>query len=301
MDLLILTRHWPDDAAPQARMSFAVAQTCAQLGHNVRVLTTENPRAQHLPQVEVLQPFRRWSWWEWVRLAPYWPRWRPQLVIWLAPSPSDLAKFIGVRTVWPGARLVASYFTHSELRTAPLATFATWLDEVTLSSELVKSLPRGIPGRARLGEWDCIWPEPPEVEDLPSSLQSARTSMDAWPLTVALGNVDDFSGAHAESLARAEKKRSVIIVGDWGATPRPRREQLLRIWQLRQCGQNLLLTGPLRAGQRRTLMREAYEIWLPQQPPDCAAEWARMENADLVHPHSSLAADQLARLLTRHS
>ena len=119
----------PPDPDPIAGFSFELMCNLADQQHDVRIFSTfldDQPAPPVRPRVEILRPFRRWNWFEFLRIVPVLLEYRPEIIHVIQPRAETLQGLTNALSLLPGfvplvgkPALVASFY---DLRRESLRT-----------------------------------------------------------------------------------------------------------------------------------------------------------------------------------
>jgi hypothetical protein len=274
--------------------SYDLMVSLADQQHDVRVFSTyregESLPPSH-PRLQIIRPFRKWSWLEIPRLVPILLEFQPEILHFIQPRKEAFSGLTNATSALPGLasaigrpRIVVSLYDvrASELQRNRLLLLSAdtvvvankqqadeveaWFDDQSRASKLPKasieivSLPAQTP--------------PDEFEVLP-----ALERLPAKDLIFVPGDLDEQKDRDAlamtlNELLSAIPASGVIFGGGWGRLTLSERRAFMRQFEDRGNGARILLTGPLSAAGELSCL-EVSRIVLLAGLPDSSLSLAR--------------------------
>lgn len=299
--------------------SYGLMISLADQQHEVRVFSTyreNDPMPPSHSRLQIVRPFRKWSWLEIPRLIPILLDFQPEILHFIQPRKEALGGLTNATSVLPSLgpligrpRIVVSLYDvrREELQknkillslanTVIVANkqqadeltdwFTSWLSDRTRQPSIeIVSLPSSTAEIADL-----------EREVLPSveRLQEATKNLIFIP-----GQLDEQRDLAALALALNQVLTAIpsvglIFGGGWGDVPLQDRRSFMRQFEDRGNGARVLLTGPLSASGELTCL-EASTVALLAGLPDSSLSLARWIRQALQMSRPLILSEQQCRL-----
>lgn len=271
--IAFFTERLPPDTDPIAGFSFELIRSLADQQHEIRVFSTYREGAElpaKHPRIEILRPFRRWSWLELPRLLPLLLDFQPDVLHMIQPRNEAFGGLANAMTAIPGFGpligrpvIVSSFY---DLRSENMKAHR-WLlmssDAITVSND---------PQLKLIGQYAMGLGRTPHVSILPvpaTALLNAAVEP-SWPEALMNFSAADWifvPGDVSEHrdieqlfkefaiVLRELPDLAIVFGGGWGRIPRRQRHALMRIFG--DNGARVLLTGPLAIEQERMCLSRA--------------------------------------------
>lgn len=278
------TEHLPPDEDPISRFSFDLILGLADQGHTIRVYSTYRQEAElpSHPQIEILRPFKSWSWLEVPRLMPLLLDFQPEVFHLVQPRLEALKGLTNAMTALSGlahffgpAAVVLSLY---DVMARDLKSYRSLLltsDAITVTNEPQRQLVEKFLAAHRPARRT-------QLTTLPIS--SARSDLafdDGGPMPEALQSLLDSGrqvifvagdiSEHREprqlflalsSCLRSDPRAVVVFGGGWGRLPPRIRHELMRLFEGAGVGARVLIAGPLDPASERAYLSRARVVFL---------------------------------------
>ncbi len=284
--IAFFTENLPPDADFIARFSYDLMLSLADQQHDIRVFSTyrhgrELPPAH--PRIEVLRPFRNWSWLELPQVAPLLMQFRPEIIHIVQPHAQALSGWTNAMNALPGFKfmlgdplLVSSFYN---LRPAEIKAYQLLLrlsDVITVANEMQKNvleikmptlkhqLLAVLPVTASIQEGGA-------ADELTVDTQFADNQADflnAHDKYVLIpGSLDkhenpEFLFAFLSQILSIDPRVGVIFGGGWGRIPPRLRKRYLASLADLQLDSQVLIAGELLPEQERGLISGATFVFI---------------------------------------
>jgi hypothetical protein len=281
----------PPSEDPIAGFAFELMKSLADQEHDVRVFSTykvhEAPE-QHA-RIQVLRPFRRWSWFEVPRLLPLLIEFQPEILHFIQPHEEALRGFTNAMSALPGfapligrPKIVTSFYDLKD------ESFASQKFLLMASDAVIASNPSQA---ALLNSWLSLLGRKLKVAiaTLPHATGVKRSSAD-----------DEFSLRESASEVFFHKNQRVIFIpgdiiehrdrtllfailarilekaqdtavlfgGSWNDIGQRERKDLMSEFSDRDLGGRVLVTGPLSIGQEKECLQKAHLVLVASLPTE---------------------------------
>lgn len=269
--------------------SYGLMTSLADQQHDVRVFSTyregENLPASH-PRLEIVRPFRKWSWLELPRLMPILLEFQPEILHFIQPRREAFSGLTNAMSALPGLapligrpRIVVSLYDvrAQELQRNRLLLSAA--DTVIVANKRqADEVERWFADQSRTATIETVplpaQTPPEEIEVLPGLEQMPATDLIFVPGDLTELKDRDALAMTLNELLSAIPSAGVIFGGGWGQLPLNERRAFMRSFEDRGNGARVLLTGPLStAGELACL--EASRVVLLAGLPDSSLSLAR--------------------------
>lgn len=299
--LAFFTERLPPANDPIARFSYELIQSLADQQHDVRVFSTyregEDLPPAH-PRIEIIRPFKHWSWLELPRLLPLLLEFRPEILHLIQPraealggmtnAMSGLAGFV---PLLGGPAVVTSFY---DLRDGDLRTHRIILhssDVVTVSTDPQLSLLQRHLERISRATKISVLPVPAvgvqrdsmtesaslppqngiHVALAPESVLSLQAKFPDWIFIP--GDVSEHFAADRlfDEIGKTLRQCpdvAIVIGGGWGSIPIRTRHALMKQLETQPLGARLLLTGPVEPEAERWLLANSRVTFLASLPAE---------------------------------
>lgn len=267
--IAFFTESLPPDEDPISTFSYDLVKTLADQQHEVRVFSTYL-EGQALPpshsRIEVVRPFRNWSWLELPKMIPLLLDFQPEVIHLIQPRAAALSGWTNAMAALPSfaplmgrPAIVASFFDLHEQRLNEQRLLLLASDVVTVSNqpqlELLNqfySVHRKRPDDHRpLSAVVPISTSLIKLRDDSSRDNFVRSFVSQNGQTVFIpGQVDEQSdplglfSLLAEILA-TNATATVVFGGGWGNIPQRTRHQFISKFENADAGARVLISGPL--------------------------------------------------------
>lgn len=278
----------PPDPDPVSGFSFELIRGLADQQNDIRVFSTYRADADlpppH-PRIEILRPFKNWSWWEVPRVIPLLMEFRPDILHVVEPRAEALHGLTNAMSTFPALTpmlnrpaLVTSFY---DLRADQLKKHRLLLhasDAVTVSNEpqlkLLKDFFSRLPQKPEL----TLLPLPAsfsheqDKETLSSPLKNTLQEISKnnnYDLIFVPGDIEIHRAPEVlfQSLnAVLMKHLNVVFVfgGSWDGVPHRNRHNLMRIFK--NSGDRVLFTGRLSEAEERQCLTLSKFVFLASLP-----------------------------------
>jgi glycosyltransferase involved in cell wall biosynthesis len=295
--------------------SYGLMMSLADQQHDVRVFSTyresDSLPASH-PRLQIIRPFRKWSWFEIPRLIPILLDFQPEILHFIQPRKEAFSSLTNATSALPTLspmigrpRIVVSLYDvrREELQRNKL--LLALADTVIVANrQQADELGRWLVGQAR---------QPTvEIVSLPSSASDSnemerdvlpgldRLQAAAKELIFIPGDLDEQKDLETLAVVLNEILTSVptlgvIFGGGWGRMSPQSRREFMRKFEERGNGARLLLTGPLSASGELTCL-EAAKIALLAGLPDSSLSLARLIRQALQTSRPLVLSEEQCRL-----
>jgi hypothetical protein len=296
--IIFFTENLPSENDPISGFSYELMRSLAESQHEVRVLTTyrqDDPLPPTVAHLEILRPFKKWSWLEVPAVMPILMQFAPDILHFIQPHGKALEGWTNAMTALPATApfigrpsVVTSFF---DVRAQTLAAHKPLL----LSSDAVTTT--NASQLARLREFLEKSGHEPLTEVIPAPSLSLETSFSESSEAI----VDEVLSPAIEAFFSSRSK-AVFIPGDvdqlenppavfrllrdfllrfpdagamvgggWGKLKSLTRHEYMAEFEEADIGGRLLFTGPLSAGAERQCLARASAVFLAGFPPDSLA------------------------------
>lgn len=311
----------PPDADPIATFSFELMRALAEQQHDVRVFSTFREGAEmppSHPRLEILRPFRKWSWLELPRLIPLVLEFQPQIIHIIQPRAEAIAGFTNAMSALPSlaplagrASVITSFYDLHEKNVQSHRMLFSTSDLVTVTNE---------PQRDLVSNFTAKFKRQPITEILPvpgftlSSETTALVTDDEIIQADPAENIRSFLDQHQElifvpgdidlhrapetlfetlaTLLEAFPKTGILFGGGWGSIRSLKRRELMSILERRHLGSRVLLSGPLSNETELLCLRHARIVFTASLPPESLGLMRTLRGAIAVAAVPVLSPDQ---------
>lgn len=315
------TERLPPHTDPIAGFSYDLIRSLAEQQHEALVLSTFRPDDRlplSHPRIEILRPFRRWSWLELPKVLPLLLQFHPDILHAVQPRAESLSgltnAFHALPSLLPLLKkplLVSSYydFTAKQLRSHRFLLEASDAITVsnTLQAERLKSQLQGLKHTPTVH----VLPVPGPIPDIPSATESAESvpevsesggSLGSSNFSLGLSALHRFFEEHEkivmlpgdlsshqdidrlfEALIRVAtgmEMTGILFAGSWGHVRLAKRKALWARVEDRGLGAKFLMTGSLSASIRGLCLRKASCLFVASLPT-ASLELTRMSREAL--------------------
>ena len=294
--IAFFTERLPPDPDPAAGFAFELMRSLAEQQHEILICSTyragENTPALH-SRMELIRPFRSWSWLEVPRLIPLLMQFRPEILHLIQPRAEALRGFTNAMTAIPALSavlgagrgrvpVVSSFY---DVRAQDLKYHRPLLSmshAVTTPNEPQRSLIEGFSGALK---------KAPPVFVLPvSSAHSSSDAEDAFstasapePLLEFLDRGHDFIFVpghlheHTEldlvfseliTVLKENLTAHVVFGGGWGPTPMRERHAMMRRLAAAGVDHRVVLAGSLRPETEKVCLARARAVFTASLPAE---------------------------------
>jgi glycosyltransferase involved in cell wall biosynthesis len=281
------TENLPPQADLIGHFAYDLMRSLGDQGHELKVFTTYR-QGQEIPpphpRIEILQPFRRWSWTEIPRILPLLLQFQPEILHIIQPHADALRGLTNAMGAIPsltpflrsglsGSATVSTFFDLNEHHLVQHRMLLQTSQIVTVSNEQQKEKLAAYLGsghRARI-----------EVVPISSSLDFGEAALNEtlpleWteffarrrPWFFVPGQMDEHSDLDhlfdlISAVLSARPQTGVVFGGSWGSHPVPLRHKWMRRLREAELDHRILWTGPLDQGQLQNLLAQADLVMLP--------------------------------------
>ena len=331
--IAFFTEKLPPDQDPVAGFAYDLIRSLADQSHEIRVYSTYRPGEElpppH-PRIEILRPFKNWSWLEVPGLLPLLFDFRPEVMHFIQPRSEALRGLTNAMSAITGfvpllgrPAVVSSFYDFRKRDVAQNRLLLGASDVVTVSNEPQSKL---LEDFIRATSFKSSRPQtrpqarrqPTEIELLPVPAVGVRgdaavsepSTLDGapWPtrfsdgrsIVFIPGDVSDHEDPRLlfEELGRvlsARDEAAIVIGGGWGSIAPRERHRLLRALDSVEGSGRLLLTGPLSPQAERRGFQGARVVFTGSLPAESLglARWLR-EALELAVP--VIISDEQARI-----
>lgn len=261
--------------------SYDLMLSLADQQHDVRVFSTYRDDdllpASH-PRLQILRPFRRWSWLELPRLMPILLDFQPEILHFIQPRNEAFSGLTNAMTALP---------TLAPLIGRPrvvLSLYDVRRDQLQKNRSLLSMAETIIVANRQQADEVAAWftdkTRQPAIEVVPLPAPESAVSNErevlpgldqlrslAADLILIPGDLDHQRDLDAVAIALDEilslnPTCGVVIGGGWGSVSIQRRRAFLRTLEDRGHGPRILLTGPLTPAGERTCLQAAALVLL---------------------------------------
>lgn len=278
----------PPDPDPISGFSYELIRSLADQQHEIRVFTTYRPNRElpppH-PRIQILQPFKNWSWLEIPRVIPILMEFRPEIIHVVESRAEALHGLTNAMSTLPtlapllnNPPIVTSFY---DLRSDRLKKHRFLLyasDAVTVSNESQLRI---------LNEFYSLSAKKPEVVLLPLPASLSHATEGQTPSSSILETLKDLASTrllifvpgdveiHPDPVALFQALHSVllrhpdaavVIGGSWSGIPRRTRRDLMRIFE--PTGDRVIFTGRLTETEEKQCLAHAKFVFLASLPPE---------------------------------
>lgn len=283
--IAFFTEHLPPDDDPISHFSFDLIQMLAEQGHEIRVYSTYRPGEElpsHHPRIQILRPFKSWSWLEIPRLMPLLLDFQPDVFHIIQPRLEALKGLTNAMTALPPvarlfgkAAVVSSLYDVLERDLKNYRWLLLASDAITVVNDpqrelLEKFLEQNKPPRKPQLITLPITTASPAGDHVDPSLMSEtlRVFLDSSHEVIFVpGEISEHRETealfHVLTAGLITDPRSVVVFGGgWGRIPPHERHELMRIFESAHAGARILVTGPLDAVTERLCLARARVVFL---------------------------------------
>jgi len=283
--IAFFTEHLPPDDDPISHFSFDLIQMLAEQGHEIRVYSTyragENLPTHH-PRIQILRPFKSWSWLEIPRMMPLLLDFQPEVFHIIQPRLEALKGLTNAMTALPPvARLFGKAAVVSSLYDVmdrDLKSYR-WLllasDAITVANEPQRELlEKFLAQNSRLKKAQIITlpvasaPRAADDADLSFMSETLRAFLESSREVIFVpGEISEHRDPealfHVLTAGLITDPRAVVVFGGgWGRIVPRERHELMRIFESAHVGARILVTGPLDAAAERLCLGRARVVFL---------------------------------------
>ncbi len=323
--IAFFTERLPPDDDPISGFAYDLMHSLADQGHEIRIYSTYVEGAQlppRHPRIEVLRPFRSWSWLEIPRLLPLMMEFRPEVLHLIQPRAEarramSLLPAMGHLLGRPA--IVSSLYDFLDRDLSSHRWLLTASDAITVSNEpqrelladFLTSLNRSKKSLPRHSQIHTL-PIPivsrhnlnSETQNLVSeTLSTFLTAAFDTDLIFVPGDVAEHRDPQAlfQALTRfllEHPEALVVLGGGWGRTAQRTRHKLMETFNSAGVGPRVLLTGPLNSEAERLCLARARVVFIASLALESIGltrvlREALEAGAPLIMNHSQANADAL--------
>lgn len=297
--IAFFTETLPPNSDLIARFSFDLIRSLADQEHEILVFSTYRPEAElpkSHPRIEILRPFRKWSWLEIPKIIQPLLQFRPEVLHFIQPRAEALEGFTnamnaiaGLAPVIGKPSFVSSFYDVQPQSLKEHSLLLKASDAVTVSNQpqadLIIQTLESLHHASKKPRWNQpqvrILPVPGVVATLHESKNaSAQASETATLETFFSQNQNvvvvpgDIGNHHdpeslfeilAELLA-AQHHTAILFAGGWGRISPLRRRRLMNAFEKRALGSRVLISGPLNENQERLALINAKVVFAASLP-----------------------------------
>lgn len=293
-----------------SRFAFDLIRSLADHQHEIRVFSTYEPHTappRTPAHVEILRPFKKWSWLEVPAVVPLAMEFRPDILHFIQPRELALGGWTNATTALAGLGplvgrppVVTSFFDLREEELPPHRHLLQGSDAITVSNHGAANLLKGhfakskraplievIPAPSSLAQFaHADQPFAPDAESTPAHARPAVSDAAAEALEMFFsshervvlipGDIDQqLDPAQVFDLASeillTFEDTGIVFGGGWGRLrPRARRE-LMDMLETRGLGGRILITGPLESEVESNLLSRADAVFVAALPRESLA------------------------------
>lgn len=299
--------------------SYDLMTSLADQQHEVRVFSTyredDTLPASH-PRLQILRPFRRWSWLEVPRLIPILLDFQPEILHFIQPRAEAFSGLTNAMTALPSLapligrpRIVVSLYDVRKSELHKNRNLLSFCDTVIVANrqqaaEVARWLSETAKSEAVIPKIEIV--ALPTVD--PVQLTTEREVMNGLEalqetskkLILIPGELDeqrdlDQLAILLNELMSAISDLGVIFGGGWGHVTLNQRRNFIRMFEDRGHGSRFLLTGPLSPSAEQTCL-EASTVVLLAGLPDSSLPLARWIRLTLQASRPLILSEEQCRL-----
>lgn len=314
--IAFFTERLPSNDDDISLFSGALIQSLADQQHDIRIFTTDDGCNWPTPhsRIEIVRPFRKWSWWETAKLIPMLAVDSPEIIHIIQPrhqsllsfGPSPL-NFVSALSTFPTKpRIVLSLYEidnrsldklRPTLQIASLILVRTQAQKAELESDwqVLSSRIAVIPALALPAFSDF------ESESLPETLSSLIELTDRYVFVP--GGLDQHSDLDTlfkilSLLAQEDEGLNFVLQGSWSDLAISKRADWQAKFKNNSAAGRTLLTGALSESTESFLFKNAPVVLLATLNPNKLKFWKHSRRAlsfgsPLVLASSQVTADEL--------
>lgn len=276
----------PPDPDPVSAFSYELIRSLADQQHEIRVFTTYRPD-QELPpphpRIQILQPFKNWSWLEIPRVVPILMEFRPEIIHIVEPRAEALHGLTNAMSALPtlapllnNPPIVTSLYDlrSDRLKKYRLLLYASHAVTVSNASQL-RVLNEFLPETSRKPTL-ALLPLPAALShslenETPTSpiLETLKELSSKCDLIFVPGDIE----IHCDPQALFQAMNSVLLQhadaiivfgGSWNGVPQRTRHSLMRIFE--NTGDRVVFTGRLTTAEEKQCLALSKFVFLASLP-----------------------------------
>jgi glycosyltransferase involved in cell wall biosynthesis len=286
--IAFFTERLPPDDDPISGFAYDLMRSLADQGHELRIYSTYIEGAElppRHPRIEVLRPFRSWSWLEVPRILPMMMEFRPEVLHLIQPraeARQAMSLLPSLGHLFGRPAIVSSLYDFLDRDLSTHRCLLSASDAITVSNEpqrelLQNFLARKKGSRASTKVHTLPIPAPtasgsalqtPERKDLLSeTLRSFLAAAIDSHLIFVPGDIAEHQDPRVlfqtlSTFLSEHPQALVLLGGGWGRIPQRSRHKFMEIFNESGVGSRVLFTGPLSCEVEQLCLSRARIVFL---------------------------------------